>query len=246
MSGLKLKLDNFVKRENDRSARNIPVKPLTKEQKDALSIRVWPNCRNAYISRMKRSHLYSDFEEIADLENDAYIAMWNILEKFDLSKCGEISDYDVPGATNPKTLDFYFKNYFSGRVNFIACEARAQKKSRGVGPAENLDEVAYDPEDNGSQFSEYLHKYEITGDLLEELKKKDVTFQRFFRQLYQLQFTQRELREEYKEKFNIYKGQSNDFINYLSKKYKLDSHAKKMKAMFAPDLLEEDGDDDDY
>lgn len=220
----KLKLDNFVKREPDRSARNIPVRPLTDEQKMALADekgKVWPKCLKAYINRMRASALLSDFESEEDLKGEAYIAMWNILDKFDLSKCGQIEKYDVEGKTAPKTLEFYFVNYFYGRVNFIACEARAGKKQRGVGPAETLDDVSYDPEDENGNFSEHLHKYDITGELLGELKVKDFTFQRFFVQLYRMQYTQRELREEYGDRFNILKAQSQDFINYLKDKYKL-------------------------
>ena len=218
----KLKLDNFVKREPDRSARNIPVQPLTAEEKKDLATKVWPKCLRAYKSRMRSSALLSDFESEDDLEGEAYIAMWNILDKFDTSKCGQIAKYDEEGKLAPKTLEFYFNTYFSGRVNFIACEARAGKKQRGVGPAEALDDVSYDPEDEGSNFSEYLHKYDITGELLSELKTKDLTFQRFFVQLYRMQYTQRELREEYKDRFNILKAQAMDFINHLKDKYKLD------------------------
>lgn len=220
----KLKLDNFVKREPDRSARNIPVRPLTEEQKMYLANKdgkVWPKCLKAYKNRMRASALLADFETEEDLEGEAYIAMRNILDKFDLSKCGEVAKYDEEGKTAPKTLEFYFVNYFYGRVNFIACEARAGKKQRGVGPAEGLEDISYDPEDENSNFSEHLHKYEITGELLSELKGKDSVFQRFFIQLYRLQCTQRELREEYGERFNILKAQSLDFINYLKEKYKV-------------------------
>jgi len=219
----KLKLDNFVKREPDRSARHVPVRPLSDEQKLSLSDekgKVWTKCLKAYINRMRSSALLSDFESEEDLKGEAYIAMWNILDKFDLSKCGPIEKYDVEGKTAPKTLEFYFVNYFYGRVNFIACEARAGKKQRGVGPAETLDEVSYDPEDENGNFSEHLYKYDITGELLGELKVKDFTFQRFFVQLYRMQYTQRELREEYGDRFNILKAQSQDFINYLKDKYK--------------------------
>lgn len=218
---LKLKLDNFVKREPDRSARNIPVKPLDMKQKQFLADKCWEKCKKAYINRMRSSALISDFEDITDLEGEAYIAMWNILDKFDQSKCGKIQEFDEEGKTAPKSLEFYFVNYFYGRVNFIACEARAGKKQRGVGPAESLDDVAYDPEDDGGSISEVSHKYEITGDLLAELKGKDYKFQRFFVQMYRLQCTQRELREEYGESFNILKAQSLDFINYLKDKYQV-------------------------
>lgn len=217
----KLKLDNFVKREVDRSARKDPTTPLTLDQKQDLAKKVWPKCEKAYKNRMRASALLSDFETEEDLKGEAYIMMWNILDKFDLSKCGQIANFDTEGKTAPKTLEFFFVNYFYGRVNFVACESRAGKKQRGVGPAENLDDVSYDPEDSNADLTEYMHKYDITGELLSELKGKNFTFQRFFIQLYRMQYTQRELREEYKDRFNLLKAESTDFIGYLKEKYKI-------------------------
>lgn len=217
----KLKLDNYVKRSPDRDARNLPVRPLTEAQKKDLAIKCEERCKKAYVNRMMSSALVSDFETREDLVGEAYIAMWNILSKFDLSKCGPIAEFDEEGKTAPKTLEFYFINYFYGRVNFIACESRQSKKQRGVGPAEGLDDVSYDPEDENSTFSEHLYRYEVTGELISELKNKDFAFQRFFFQLYRMQYTQRELREEYGEKFNILKAQAQDFINHIKEKHKL-------------------------
>jgi hypothetical protein len=221
---LRLKLDNFVKREPDRSARNIPTQPLTMEQKKYLAEKCLTKCTKAYINRMRSSALLADFEEIEELQGEAYIAMWNILNKFDLSKCGLVQEFDEEGKTAPKTLEFYFTNYFYGRVNFIACEARAGKKQRGVGPAESLDDVSYDPEDEGGPITETQHKYEITGNVLMELKAKESRFQRFFVQMYRLQCTQRELREEYGDGFNVLKAQCADFISYIREKYQVNQN----------------------
>lgn len=218
----KLKLDNYVKRAPDRKAREIPKRPLTEAEKLKLADMngpVWKKCLKAYVNRMRASALLSDFETEQDLVGEAYIAMWNILNKFDLAECGEVAKYDVEGKTNPKTLEFYFVNYFYHRVNFIACEARAAKKQRGVGPAESLDEVSYDPEDEKSDFSEHFYKYNITGEILSELKAKDPIFRRFFVQLYRFRETQRDLRVEYGDRFNILKAQAQDFIIYLKNKH---------------------------
>ncbi len=216
MSQLKLKLDNWVKRDPDRSARNIPSKPLTQKQKEYLAKVCQNICLRAYKSRMLASALISDFETDKDLESESYIAMWNIINKFDLSKCGPLSKYDVPGATRPKTLEFYFKNYFYGRVNFIACEARAQKKQRGVGPADSIQEISYDAQDV-SNITEHNHEYEITGVILSELKSRSAEFQRFFYQTFKLQCTQRELREEYGEKFNFLRQDLMRFIEEIKR-----------------------------
>lgn len=218
---LQLKLDGWVKRDPDRSARNIPIKPLTEAIKLHLSFSCWDKCLRAYKKRMISSALLADFETERDLNAEAYIAMWNILNKFDISKCGPLAKFDVPGQFKPKTLEFYFTVYFSGRVNFIACEARAMKKQRGVGPAEGLTEIAYDPADHNSM-TEHNHEYEITGIVLQELKKKNEGFQRFFHQTFRLQCTQRELREEYGDNFNGMRHELMKFISDIEKSNKVD------------------------
>ncbi len=218
---LQLKLDGWVKRDPDRSARNIPAKPLTEAIKKHLAVSCWDQCLRAYKKRMISSALLSDYETDRDLDAEAYIAMWNILNKFDISKCGPLAKYDVPGQFKPKTLEFYFTVYFSGRVNFIACEARAMKKQRGVGPAEGLTEISYDQADHTS-LSEHNHDYEITGILFQELKKKPESFQRFFHQTYKLQCTQREMREEYGDNFNAMRHELMRFIAEIEKSSKMD------------------------
>ena len=225
-NGIKLKLDKTVKREPDRSARHIPVQKLTEKEMKDLAIECYEKCVRAYKKRMMASALLADYEDHSDLDGEAYIAMWNILRKFDKSKCGPIAKYDVPGKTSPKSLKFYFLNYFYGRVNFIACEARAFKKLVGVGPAEAFSEVTYDEEDTGN-VSEFNHQYAITGLILSELKKKDDTFQRFFYQLYKLQITQKELREEYGEDFSTLKNLMNRFIEEIQAKNKHENLYKK-------------------
>lgn len=268
MSGMKLKLDNHIKRDPDRSARNIPVSPLSDNEKAYLSSICHNKCLRAYKSRMLASALLGDYETDKDLDGEAFIAMWNIIHKFDTSKCGkitgfvlvdkkgkktekkmdewislgakihfrqkgefqmmyltykgqELKTYDVPGQKKPKSLEFYFTNYFYGRVNFIACESRAAKKQRGVGPAESISEITYDPEDT-SNVTVHNHNYEITGVLLGELEKRSVEFKRFFMQTYKLECTQRELREEYGEKFNVLRQELNKFVNEIKRQNRID------------------------
>lgn len=227
---MKLKLDNSITRENDRGTRTDPIKPLTPEQEADLIKTEWKACRIAYVNRFMKSKLLADYEGPKDLEADAWIFFKNILGKFDVSKYeGKISKkYDVQGAGKPKTLGFYFKNYFYQRINFTACEARTDKKLRGTGPAEHMDEIAYDPEDTATSLSEHNHKYDVTGEIFAEVKKKDTEFQRFFYQLCIEQCTHKELREEYKDKFKIYKSLLEDMAKKFSDKYKLNSSTKKL------------------
>ena len=85
-----------------------------------------------------------------------------------------------------------------------------------------MSEVVYDPEDTSQALSEHQHKYEITGEILAEVKKKDIEFQRFFQQKFLEQCTDKELRDEYKERFKIYKSMVEDMISRLTAKYKLE------------------------
>ena len=217
-SSLLLKADNTILRYPDRSARNLPVDPLTKKEMDRLKEECWEKCRNAYIVRMTRSALISDFEQADDLIGEAWIFMENILGKFDKSKCGEIAEYDVEGKTAAKTLKFYFLNYYYGRVNFVACEARDFKKKRGVGPRGTPVDVSYD-EDFEGDFSEFNHDYDATSNIFYELKKKSTDFQRFFYQHYRVQLSQKELREEWGGRFNKLKQELTKFKNDLKRKY---------------------------
>lgn len=220
---MKLKLDNSMKRENDRGTRNDPIEPLTPEEIQEIKEKDWKACRVAYVNRMSKSKLFADYETIKDLENDAWIFFENILGKFDKAHFkGKIAKkYDVQGAGKPKTLSFYFKNYFYHRVNQTAQEARNEKKKRGIGPAEHMDEISYDPTDTQSGLSEHFFNYDVTGEIMAEVKRKDKEFQRFFAQLCIEQCSKKELREEYKEKYKIYESILNDIKNKYAEKHRL-------------------------
>ena len=216
MSGMRLKSDNSILRYTDRSARNAPTEPLTEKEKKRLAENCWQKCLNAYKIRMIKSGLLSDYETPEDLEGEAYILMWNILNKFDKSKCGKISEFDEPGAKAPKTLEFYFKNYFYGRVNFTAAEARDYKKKRGVGPRGVVDEVVYDEE---SSLGNNDYKYESTGNIFNLLSDQAFEFRRFFVQLHILELTKTEMREEWGKEFDERLTEVQEFIGLIKKKH---------------------------
>jgi hypothetical protein len=146
--GLTLKADSWIKRKYSPKIKDAPKSPLTPEQKDYLKKHCWDKCFRAYKNRMLSSALISDFETKDDLVGEAWIAMGEILDRFDTSRCGEIAEYDVQGDKAPKTLEFYFNIYFSGRVNFMACESRTHKKSRNVQFSnQDIQEYEYNPVD---------------------------------------------------------------------------------------------------
>lgn len=279
-NGLFLKLDTYIKRDPDRGARYEVVKPLTEMEKKYLASVCRLKCSRAYYSRLTFSALRNEYEEDADLNAESFIFMWNILDKFDTSKCGKIvgfqydpheeevkkkkkrgtpyrkkkgvlekslddwikfgakvkykrdsegyeimyleykgkmlKSFDIPGAKRPKTLEFYFLNYFYGRVNFLACEARTAKKSRGIGPADQVGDISYD-EEGVEHFTPSKAQYSITEVVFSELKKKDFQFQRFFAQKFYQELKVKELKEEYGDKFNKINQELITFLNHCKK-----------------------------
>lgn len=216
-----LKQDRTILRYPDRGARNEPDEPLTEADKKLLEEEVWEYCRNGYVRRIMKSGLMSDHDEIGDLTGEAYIFFHNIMSKFDKSKCGKIAEEDVPGAKNPKSLGWYFKVYFSGRINFVACEARDQKKKWGIGPRSSTGtvmEVSFDAKYT-SDFSEFEYENEATGEIFSDLKKKSDEFKRFFWETYKVEFKQSELRDRWGTKYNKLKNQLTKFKKDLNKKH---------------------------
>lgn len=216
---IKLKPDLWVKRKYSPKIKDVPKNPLTPEQKIQLMKNCGEKCFKAYRNRMMASGLLSDFEDVNDLQGEAHIAMTEILNRFDTSRCGKIELYDTPGATNPKTLEFYFLNYFYGRVNFMACESRTHKKSRNVQSyTGDVFEEEYDPVDLKNDPTN--NDYEITGQIMTELQKQNKNLQRFFYQTFVLQCSYKELVDEYgQEQCRNKKEELQEFINELKKNY---------------------------
>lgn len=103
---------------------------LSNEQKEKLKLSMKQYCKEKYVKRMKIACLISDHEIEESLDKESDLCFSLLLEKFDLSKCGPIEDFDEPGAKKPKTLEFYFKNYISAQISFIVSEALAAKTNR--------------------------------------------------------------------------------------------------------------------
>jgi hypothetical protein len=220
MANQMLKLDNTVLREPDRGTRNPPVSPLTEKEIQHLYETCWEKCRNGYCRRMKNSGLLSDWEnpyDYGEREGEAYIFFMNILRKFDKSKCGQIADFDIEGAKNAKTLEFYFKNYFYQRINLVALEARKAKRSRGVGVGEAIADISYDEHTDSSGMD---NEYFATGEIIRELENKSLKFKRFFKEYFIVGLSHKELKEEWGNEFNELKNELMSFKNDLKRKHK--------------------------
>jgi hypothetical protein len=223
-SNMTLKPEGWVKRKYSPKIKEHPKRPLSPEQKKQLADQCTEKCWKAYRSRMTQG-LLSDFETSDDLRSEAYIAMIEILERFDLDQCGPIAEFDVPGKTSPKTLAFYFNVYFSGRVNFMACEARTHKKALNVQNTSSsvaYNEVVYNPIDEYNGTGENQN-YEITGHIMNELANKSRGFRRFFYQRYILQCSYKELVDEYgQEECKERSEELQEFTEKIKKNYKSD------------------------
>jgi hypothetical protein len=220
---MKLKPDAWIKRKYSPKIKEMPKKPLTDDEKKRLEKSCFEKCHKAYRNRMIHSGLISDFEEAGDLEGEAWIAMQEIMNRFDLSKCGIVAKHDTEGKTAPKTLEFYFLNYFYGRVNFMACESRTHKKSRNVQFSNSqYDEIEYNPVDMSSGGAANQN-YEITGHIMNGLQNKSKHFQRFFYQTYVLQCSYKELVDEYgQDSCKQRKEELQEFVEGLKKNHKQD------------------------
>lgn len=227
MAGMTLKPDAYIKIETNRGTREPVKKPLTEEQRQFLIDNYGKKAAFIFKYRYRKSALASDFDEDSDLLQYGWSFFYNILDKFDLAECGEIGEFDEPGADKPKTLIWYFNNYYSLRVNFAACESRNHKnnKHRKVGgPAEYFQEITYDEEDTNTSFSN--QQYEITGHIeyeLEKLKKNDELAYRFFIQKYKMGLSLKELRKEYDSvKFKELHNKVKKLIEVIKRNYKND------------------------
>lgn len=129
--------------------------------------------------------------------------------------------FDTEGKNAPKVLEFFFTNYYYGRVNYTALEARKMKKERGTGPVQAFgDEIPYNPSTTTSDFL-FDPTYEITANLKYELDKEDDRFRRFFTELYIIKSLQREMREDYSD-FRELKQRCDAFIKKVLQKYRVD------------------------
>lgn len=191
---MKLSPETFYVRRYESKTNERPDKPLTDKEREYLTKTCLKKCISSYVARMTGSGLVSGTDTINDLPGEAFIAFKNIMDKFDKSKCGKIQKYDVPGKTNPKSLEFYFYTYFCGRVNWMACDTRTEKKKRGmVGSSGSLNEIMYNPEDPTSD-PERSHSLDAIVFLERELKKQHPDVQRLFEEIYVVGLTTDELR----------------------------------------------------
>jgi hypothetical protein len=192
---MKLSYEVWFNRRYESNTKSAPKKPLTKKERDMLTQTCLKKCISAYISRMSASGLKSNLDSIDDLKSEAWIAMENIMDKFDKSKCGKITKYDEPGKDKPKSLEFYFTNYFYGRVNFMACDTRTVKQKRGMigGTASSSDEITYNPADTASG-PDAKYRYDSLDLLLLELDKQPEPVQVLFDQIFNQELPTDELK----------------------------------------------------
>ena len=128
------KREHFFVRRYDQNSKKKPKRSLTKSQKKHLFEKCRAKAVRAYVTRMRASGLIADCDEIEDIEQEAIIALYKALNRFDVSKMGRLAknkNEAKQGANKPKSLDFYFMVYFYNSVNMLAADAATQKWRRG-------------------------------------------------------------------------------------------------------------------
>lgn len=217
---MKLGLETYFGRRYESNTKIKPSKPLTKKERKFLHETCFKKCLSAFISRMTASGLMSNLDGIPDLTGEAYIAFNNIMDKFDKSKCGKIEKYDVPGKDKPKSLEFYFLNYFYGRVNFMAVDTRSEKRKRGMigSQTSSVDEVVYNPEDRSAD-PERAHKYDSIHLLREALNKQPEPVQNLFNDVYIEGLTTSELKERHPDYLKLRRALSGFIKEFELKNY---------------------------
>jgi hypothetical protein len=195
---MKLALETYYGRRYESSTKNKPKKPLTKKERERLYEVLHKQCVAAYISRMTKSGLMSGVDSIHDLTGEAYIAIQNIMDKFDKARCGKIQKFDEEGSDKPKSLEFYFLTYFQGRVNWMAVDTRNEKKKRGMigSQANSNEEVSYNPEDRSSS-PEEAHRYDSIKFLKKALDNQTQSVKELFNEIYIEKLTTVELKKRH-------------------------------------------------
>ena len=210
---MKLSPEVWFNRRYESNTKTAPTKPLTKKERKMLTETCLKRCQAAYISRMTASGLKCNLDSVDDLKSEAWIAMENIMDKFDKSKCGKIVKYDKEGKDQPKSLEFYFINYFFGRVNFMACDTRTVKQKRGMigGTSSSMDEISYNPADTGSS-PDANYRFDALNMLTAELKKQPDSVRALFDQIYNEGLSAEELKTMHKDYLKVRRALGS-FIN---------------------------------
>tara|TARA_Y100000034_G_C6907833_1_gene421847 strand:+ start:3805 stop:4521 length:717 start_codon:yes stop_codon:yes gene_type:complete len=221
--GIQLKAENFIKNNCEpRGIKELEM-PLTKKQKKNLmdNETLRNKCIYAYFNRIKKSKLYVEEQESdEDIKNNGFLFFNNILDKFDRKPYkGKISKYDEEGPNSPKSLEFYFYNYFCHRVQYMAMEKRKYVKDFNMlKPVDTLGQIMYDGEYTGdsTEIKEHECKYDITLEYLKRLEKEtDEGYKSFLQDKFELGLSINELRERYGTDYYKYQAKCNKFKKEL-------------------------------
>lgn len=222
MSGVLLKPDRYLKICPERKKRYEVKKPLSQEQKDFLKREVQDWAIRGYLRRFKASGLIDDVSTEEDIKQYGFLFFNDILEKFDLAPYeGKIAEYDVQGENNAKTLEFFFKAYMQKRISWAAHEVRKEKKKKKAqsGDAASYDYL-YDDVDHSTSIQE--EEYHITGVIKNEVKKLPIETQRFYKEMYEFEMTNNELKMRYEDKFNEHHNRIKKMLEHIKKNHKND------------------------
>ena len=122
--------------------KNRPCRKLTLAQRKRLEDNIFERCVASYFSRMKASGMINDEETLESIRGQAWEEFQGAMDRFDMKRIGKLADKDKNGKKSPKSLEFYFLNWFNNAVNTRSLETF--KNNEGQRLTDNMDEEQED------------------------------------------------------------------------------------------------------
>lgn len=123
--------EEYIVRKPEINTKKKPKLPLTRLEREKLEREELDYCIKAYVSKFKVSKSFTTYDEVDDLKTEAFLFMRSCFDKFDKKRLGKIAKKDKEGKKSEKTLNFYFKNFFNTRINYLSLDIINSAKKAG-------------------------------------------------------------------------------------------------------------------
>lgn len=210
-----LSSEKYIIRRVEVTTKKRPKLKLTEKQRSKLLKEELDYCTRAYISRFTVTKAVTELDSLHDLEGEAYLFFNSCLDKFDRSRLGKISKVDKEGKGNEKTLNFYFKNFFNNRVNFIACDnVREAKKAGQIIDSDNsmIEDDLFESHISTPDIFEDEIDSEIYDALLLGIKKLSWAARDYFKYKIQQDLSAPEVRKRLGKSYNVARIEYENFL----------------------------------
>lgn len=121
------------------------------------------------------------------------------MKNFDKAKCGPIGKEDIKGKNSPKTLKWYFINYFSQRCKYKIKDIFKDKNAQGAQIETGY--VTETIEHDSIYNEEYISEDKRISLIQKEIENASEDVKLFFKQRFVFGFTFEELRELWGDKY---------------------------------------------